>query len=65
MNTYMMFWGYIGIGKYTHCQDWGKGHESGHQTKRTHNPFDENYWASCLMENITSSSYGEGLETGH
>jgi len=30
----------------------------------THNPFDEDYWASCLRENLTSSSYGEGLETG-
>ena len=30
---------------------------------RTHNPFDEDYWASCLRENLTSSSYGEGLET--
>ncbi len=28
-----------------------------------HNPFDESYWASCLRENFTSSSYGEGLET--
>ena len=25
---------------------------------------DEDYWASCLRENLTSSSYGEGLETG-
>jgi hypothetical protein len=33
-------------------------------TTRTHNPFDEDYWASCLRENLTSSSYGEGLETG-
>ena len=31
---------------------------------RTHNPFGEDYWASCLRENLTSSSYGEGLETG-
>ena len=31
---------------------------------RTHNPFGENYRASCLRENLTSSSYGEGLETG-
>ena len=31
---------------------------------RTHNPFDETYWVSCLRENLTSSSYGEGLETG-
>ncbi len=30
---------------------------------RTHNPFGEDYWASCLRENLTSSSYGEGLET--
>ena len=29
-----------------------------------HNPFEEDYWASCLRENFTSSSYGEGLETG-
>jgi hypothetical protein len=25
---------------------------------------DETYWVSCLRENLTSSSYGEGLETG-
>jgi hypothetical protein len=31
---------------------------------RTHNPFGEDYRASCLRENLTSSSYGEGLETG-
>lgn len=31
---------------------------------KTHNPFVEGYWASCLRENLTSSSYGEGLETG-
>jgi hypothetical protein len=30
----------------------------------THNPFDEARWVSCLRENLTSSSYGEGLETG-
>ncbi len=30
---------------------------------RTHNLFEEDYWASCLRENLTSSSYGEGLET--
>jgi hypothetical protein len=34
-------------------------------TAPTHNPFDEIHWASCLRENLTSSSYGEGLETGH
>jgi hypothetical protein len=28
-----------------------------------HNPLDEIHWASCLRENLTSSSYGEGLET--
>jgi hypothetical protein len=33
-------------------------------TETTHNPFDESHWASCLRENLTSSSYGEGLETG-
>lgn len=32
---------------------------------RSHNPFDEVYGVSCLRENFTSSSYGEGLETGH
>jgi hypothetical protein len=31
---------------------------------RTHKPFGEDYRASCLRENLTSSSYGEGLETG-
>ena len=31
---------------------------------KTHNPFGEDYWASCLRESLTSSSYGEGLETG-
>ena len=30
----------------------------------THNPFNETHWVSCLRENLTSSSYGEGLETG-
>ena len=30
---------------------------------KTHNPFDEDYWASCLRENLTSSSNGEELET--
>ena len=29
----------------------------------THNPFGADYWASCLRENLTSSSFGEGLET--
>ena len=33
-------------------------------TTRTHNPFGEVLRASCLRENLTSSSYGEGLETG-
>ena len=32
-------------------------------TPTTHNLFDESHWASCLRENLTSSSYGEGLET--
>jgi hypothetical protein len=32
-------------------------------TEPTHNSSDETYWASCLRENLTSSSYGEGLET--
>jgi hypothetical protein len=32
-------------------------------TATTHNPFDETHWASCLRENLTSSSYGEGVET--
>ncbi|WP_373694217.1 hypothetical protein, partial [Bacillus pseudomycoides] len=27
--------------------------------------FDEVYGVSCLRENLTSSSYGEELETGH
>src|SRR4051794_34242088 len=31
---------------------------------RTHNPFGETCWVSCLRENLTISSYGEGLETG-
>lgn len=31
---------------------------------RFHNPFDEVCGVSCLRENLTSSSYGEGLETG-
>ena len=30
----------------------------------THNPSDETCWASGLRENLTSRSYGEGLETG-
>jgi hypothetical protein len=32
-------------------------------TDTTHNPFEETYWVSCLSEKLTSSSYGEGLET--
>jgi len=31
---------------------------------RIHNHFGEDCWASCLRENLTSSSYGEELETG-
>ena len=31
---------------------------------RIHNPLDETHRASCLRENLTSSSHGEGLETG-
>lgn len=30
----------------------------------THNPCHEADWASGLRENLTSRSYGEGLETG-
>ena len=30
----------------------------------THNPCGEADWASGLRENLTSRSYGEGLETG-
>ena len=33
-------------------------------TKTTHNPFNETHRVSCLRENLTSSSDGEGLETG-
>ena len=33
-------------------------------TTLTHNPWGEVYWASGLRENLTSRSYGEGLETG-
>jgi hypothetical protein len=33
-------------------------------TDQTHNPLGESRWVSCLRENLTSSSYGEGLETG-
>ena len=33
-------------------------------TTLTHNPCGEADWASGLRENLTSSSYGEGLETG-
>jgi hypothetical protein len=33
-------------------------------TTPTHNPSDETCWASGLRENLTSRSYGEGLETG-
>jgi len=33
-------------------------------TDQTHNPLGESHWVSCLRENLTSSSYGEGLETG-
>ena len=33
-------------------------------TETTHNLFNETHWVSCLRENLTSSSDGEGLETG-
>jgi len=33
-------------------------------TYRTHKPFNEIHRVSCLRENLTSSSDGEGLETG-
>jgi RNA-directed DNA polymerase len=33
------------------------------QIDETHNSLDETRWVSCLRENFTSSSYGEGLET--
>ena len=33
-------------------------------TKTTYNPFNETHRVSCLRENLTSSSDGEGLETG-
>jgi len=33
-------------------------------TETTHNPFNETHRVSCLRENLTSSSDGEGLETG-
>ena len=31
---------------------------------RTHKLYEESHWVSCLRENLTSSSDGEGLETG-
>ena len=31
---------------------------------KTHNPSGETRWVSRLRENLTSGSYGEGLETG-
>ena len=34
-------------------------------TETTHNPFNETHRVSCLRENLTSSSKGEGLETFH
>ena len=33
-------------------------------TETTYNPFNETHRVSCLRENLTSSSDGEGLETG-
>jgi RNA-directed DNA polymerase len=33
------------------------------QTKRTHNPVEEDHWASRVRENFMHGSYGEGLET--
>ena len=30
----------------------------------THIPYEESHWVSCLRENFTNSSDGEGLETG-
>jgi len=32
---------------------------------RTHNPFDETHWVSCLRENLTSSSDGDCALQAH
>ncbi len=44
------------------CEEWGFQDARG-DLKRI-NPLDEIHWVNCLRENFTSSSYGEGLETG-
>jgi hypothetical protein len=54
----------IGTGDSSRSPEWSILSESRRYPDKTHNPFEEAYWVSCLRENLTSSSYGEGLETG-
>jgi len=55
-----LFW----IGKSDPCKCGGLFVKAAAGTTRTHNLFGEAHRASCLRENLTNSSYGEGLETG-
>jgi hypothetical protein len=59
-----MCWDCIGAGKSSLCPEWRVFREKGSSSNRTHKPFDQTCRVSCLRENLTSSSYGEGLETG-
>ena len=63
MATFIMCWGCTGIGKYTLLKTQKSTDDSSLSSNKPHNPFDEDYRVSCLRENLTSSSYGEGLET--
>ncbi|MGN7384272.1 hypothetical protein ACTHRH_20375 [Paenibacillus sp. SAFN-117] len=60
----MAYWGCIGAGKSDRSKTQQDTDESVRHTDRSHNPFGEVCWVSCLRGNLTSSSYGEGLETG-
>ena len=54
----------MGTGKSTPSEAPTDIAESVRHRHGSHNPFDEAYGVSGLRENLTSSSYGEGLETG-
>jgi hypothetical protein len=60
----MAYWDCIGTGKSNRSKAQQRTDESDRHPDRSHNPLEEVCWVSCLRENLTSSSYGEGLETG-
>ena len=61
----MAYWGFTGTGRSIRSKAPADFDESVRNLDRSHNPFDEVYGVSCLRENLTSISYGEGQETGH